>query len=77
MNNTLHRMHLRELEVGEERVARGKEIILRHKELAGTLKAMGAQVQPENDKLLELLEISQQLAEDHLALVRRALERGE
>ncbi len=71
----LHRLHLAELKAGEARVQMGREIIARHKELRQKLIDGGAEVPPLTDRLLELLEISQSLAEDHLIDVKLALRR--
>ena len=73
----LHRLHLYKLEAGQERVARGREIIERHKRLRQSLIDNNGRVPPTTETLLSLLEDCQRLAEGHLVWVKRAVEQGE
>jgi hypothetical protein len=70
----LRRHHLVELHEAEHHVSRGEEIIKQHKQRASRLRARGASPSRDSEKLLELLEVSQELFEQHLELIRRELE---
>jgi hypothetical protein len=62
-----------EFEVAEGHVARGRGIIHQVKEGRRRVAAAGSSPSQESDKLLELLEFTQQLFENHLDLVSREL----
>ena len=69
--------HLAELELAEYHLIQGQKLIEEHKERMRWLTARGGRASPVSNELLRLLELTQELFEDHFMLIKRELEQGE
>ena len=69
--------HLAELQLAEYHLIRGQKLIEEHNERMRRLTARGGRASPGSDELLRLLELTQELFEDHFMLIKRELEEGE
>ena len=69
--------HLAELEMAQYHLARGEKLIEEQKARMHRLAAGGGSVSRDSDQLLNLLELSQKLFEDHVILIKRELEQGQ
>jgi hypothetical protein len=66
--------HLAELELAQCHLIRGQKLIEEHK---GRMRWLSARAPPVSDELLRLLELTQELFEDHFMLIKRELEQGQ
>ena len=69
-DQTSHRWHLRKLEIAEIRVARGRELIVRQRELASWLSNAGSWTTSNANTLLNALEDTQKLFEGNVDLLK-------
>jgi hypothetical protein len=72
----LNRFRLEELRAAKRHVIQGRGIINQVRARRQRLQEMGRRPSRQSDRLLEQLEITQQLFEGHVALIKRELGSG-
>jgi len=75
MVEALRRLHLQELKLAEDHVARGKWLLARQHAISHDLRSAGGAVTENAEILLRLLQDSQRLFQSHADMLKRELAR--